>query len=251
MHEPKFEKERIHPLKAYLVFIYHVLLGHLADKILLPSDKAFLQAKGFIKIEKMYKINLSFVSPPENILHMNLLQLKCSWENDKTFSLLGRADIDKNPQGFLDLVNIVNQYYPGKARFIRGGGDRNIKVLYNEDLIVRFPNFISGNAKKFLLGLTHFVVIPYTFSTQSGVLAEALSYGKLLIVNDIPAFSYLKELKCVFLINFHDEHAILKCIDDVLNMDIKDYENRYWEAVAYFRNNHSEAYLSNKFNCLF
>ncbi|MBH8563676.1 hypothetical protein I8748_16005 [Nostoc sp. CENA67] len=243
MHEPRFEKGRINPIKAFLIFIYHFLFGHLADKILLPSDKALFQAKTFIKPDKLYKLNLTFLSPLESLLQKNLQQLKCSWDNNKTFSLLGRIDIDKNPQGFLDLVNIINEYYPEQARFIRGGRDRNVDVPYDEELIIRFSSFLSDSAKSFLFGLTHFVVIPYSFSTQSGVLAEALSYGKLLIINDIPAFSSLKDLNFLFLVDFNNKDAILECIHKLLNMDICDYENRYWQAVKYFQEHHSETYL--------
>jgi glycosyltransferase involved in cell wall biosynthesis len=244
MHEPKFEIGRINPFKAYIVFLYHLAFGYIGDKILLPSDEALLKAKDFINNEKLYKINLSFISPPQDILRKNLAQLKFSWDGEKTFLLLGRSDRDKNPQGFLSLVNIIDKYYPKEARFIRGGSERNIQVNYDEQLIIRFPGFISNSAKSFLLGLSHFVVIPYSFSTQSGVVTEALSYGKLLIINDIPTFSYLKGLSFVFFIDFNDESSMSKCIHDLFKMDINDYQTRYWEAVRYFQENHSEAYLS-------
>lgn len=244
MHEPKFEKGRINPFKAYIVFLYHLVFGYIGDKILLPSNEAFLKAKDFVKNDKLYKINLSFISLPEDILQKNLAQLKFSWGDEKTFLLLGRADRDKNPQGFLSLANIINKDYPKQARFIRGGSERNIQVNYDEKLIIRFPGFISNSAKSFLLGLSHFVIIPYSFSTQSGVVTEALSYGKLLVINDIPTFSYLKGLSFVFFTDFNDESSMSKCIHDLFSMDINDYETRYWEAVRYFQENHSEAYLS-------
>jgi hypothetical protein len=243
MHEPKFEKGRISPLKAYIVFLYHLIFGYIGDKIFLPSDEALLKAKSFIKNEKLYKVNLSFISPPENILQKNVAQLKFTWDQEKTFSLLGRGDRDKNPQGFLSLSTIINKHYPAQARFIRGGRDRNVQVNYDEKLIIRFPGFISNSAKSLLLGLSHFIVIPYSFSTQSGVVTEALSYGKLLIINDIPTFSYLKGLSFAFFTDFNDESSMSKCIDDLFSMDINDYEARYWEAVQYFQENHSEAYL--------
>jgi len=244
MHEPKFEKGRINPFKAYIVFCYHLVFGYIGDKILLPSNEAFLKAKDFVNNDKLYKINLSFISLSEDILQKNLEQLKFSWGNEKTFLLLGRADKDKNPQGFLSLANMINKDYPKQARFIRGGSERNIQVNYDEKIIIRFPGFISNSAKSFLLGLSHFVVIPYSFSTQSGVVIEALSYGKLLIINDIPTFSYLKGLSFVFFTDFNDESSMSKCIDDLFSLDINDYETRYWEAVRYFQENHSEAYLS-------
>ncbi|MFN6528879.1 glycosyltransferase [Nostoc sp. ChiSLP03a] len=244
MHEPKFEKGRINPFKAYIVFLYHLVFGYIADKILLPSNEAFLKAKDFVNNDKLYKLNLSFISLPEEILQNNLAQLKYSWDKEKTFLLLGRADRDKNPQGFLFLASIINKNYPKQARFIWAGSERNIQVNYDEKLIIRFPGFISNSAKSFLLGLSHFVVIPYSFSTQSGVVTEALSYGKLLIINDIPTFSYLKGLSFVFFTDFNDKSSMSKCIHDVFSMDINDYETRYWEAIRYFKENHSEAYLS-------
>lgn len=244
MHEPKFEKGRINPLKADIVFLYHLIFGYIGDKILLPSNEAVLKAKDFVNNDKLYKLNLSFISIPENILQNNLAQLKYSWDKEKTFLLLGRADRDKNPQGFLSLASIINTDYPKQARFIRGGSERNIQVNYDEKLIIRFPGFISNSAKSFLLGLSHFVVIPYSFSTQSGVVTEALSYGKLLIINDISTFSYLKGLSFVFFTDFNDKSSMSKCIHDVFSMDINDYETRYWDAIRYFQENHSEAYLS-------
>lgn len=244
MHEPKLEKGRVNPFKAYIIYLYHLIFGYIGDKIFLPSNEAFSKAKIFISQDKLYKINLSFVSPPLDILHKNLAQLKFSWGHEKTFSLIGRGDTDKNPQGFVSLVDIINKSYPNQARFIRGGRDRNVRVDYNEELIIRFPGFISSSAKSFLLSLSHFIVIPYSFSTQSGVVTEALSYGKLLIVNDIPAFSYLKGLSFVFFADFNDECSISKCIHDLFSIDVNDYENRYWDAVRYFQENHSEAYLA-------
>lgn len=244
MHEPKFEKGRINPIKAYIVFLYHLVFGYIGDKILLPSNEAFFKAKDFVNNDKLYKINLSFISVPEDVLQKNLSQLKFSWSKEKTFLFLGRVDKDKNPQGFLSLANIINRYYPKQVRFIRGGSERNVQVKYDEKLVTRFSGFISNSAKSFLLGLSHFIVIPYSFSTQSGVITEALSYGKLLIINDIPTFSYLKGLSFAFFVDFNDENSMSKCIHDLFSMNINDYETRYWEAVKYFQENHSETYLS-------
>lgn len=250
MHEPRYERRRINPLKAYLVYCYNLLFSYLSNKIFLPSDEAFLKATSFIQNDKLCKLNLTFISIPKKSLEQDLLQLKCNWENRKTFALLGTSAKDKNPQGFISLVNIINSNYRDTSRFIRAGRDGNINVHYDEELIIRFPGYMSSSAKKFLFGLTHFVVVPYSFSTQSGVIVEALSHGKLLIINDIPAFSYLKDLDFVFMINFDDDNSILQCINNLFRMNIKDYERRYWESVNYFMENHSESYLSNRLSKL-
>ncbi len=245
MHEPRLQKGRANFIKVSLIYIYQILFSYLADKILLPSDEAVAQAKTFVKEQKICKINLTFDSISKETLKNNLQQLKCCWEICKTFSMIATVTSpDKNPWGFLCFASTFNHYYPQKAQFIRAGSDRGIQVNYDEELIIRFPGYISNSAKKFLLGLSHFVVVPYSFSTQSGVVTEALSYGKLLIINDIPTFSYLKGLSFVFFTDFNDESSMSKCIHDLFTMDINDYETRYWQAIRYFQENHSEAYLS-------
>jgi hypothetical protein len=245
MHEPRLEKGQASPIKSFIIFIYQLLFGYLADVILLASDEAVAKAEMFVRKDKIRKMNLAFLSVPQETLEKNLQLLKCSWDTRKVFSMLGTVSaLTKNPQGFLDFANIFNQLYPQKAQFIRAGRDRGIKVQYNEDLIIRFPSYLSDTAKNFIFNLSHFVVIPYSLSTQSGVVAEALSYGKLLILNDISTFSHLKGLSFVFFTDFNDESSMSKCIDDLFSMDINDYETRYWEAVRYFQENHSEAYLS-------
>ena len=242
MHEPRYEQGRTSSIKAKLLYMYHLLMGRVADLILLPSNEALLKAQTFIAPSKLHRVNLAFRSISDQILQSNLTQLKSTWES-KTFSLLGTAAPDKNPQGFVLLASIVNQQYPGKAQFIRAGRDRDVNVDYDKE-IVRFPGYMPDRAKNYLFGLTHFIVVPYLFSTQSGVVAEALSHGKLIIVNDIPAFAHLKGLDFVFAIDFNDEDAIVKCLKDLFNLDWTEYQKRYWNAVNYFRDNFSEIYLA-------
>ncbi|MEI6445394.1 MAG: hypothetical protein WCO29_20265 [Nostocales cyanobacterium ELA583] len=248
MHEPKYERGRINPIKASLVYYYNLLFAKLSDKILIPSCEALNRAKEFVELEKIVKVNLTFLSESETNLQKNLLQLKLTWDNYKVFSLLGTIAKDKNPQGFISLVNLINKDYLNKARFIRGGRDIGIDVDYDEELIIKFPGYMTNSGKIFLLNTTHFVVVPYFFSTQSGVITEALKFGKILIVNDIPAFAYLKELKSVFMFNFNDETAMLHCINHLFSMNVSEYEFLYWQSVKYFQQYHSDDYLSKIMN---
>jgi len=116
-------------------------------------------------------------------------------------------------------------------------------LLPSNEALLKAQTFID-RAKNYLFGLTHFIVVPYLFSTQSGVVAEALSHGKLIIVNDIPAFTHLKGLDFVFATDFNDEDAIVNCLKDLFNLDWTEYQKRYWNAVNYFRDNFSEIYLA-------
>jgi glycosyltransferase involved in cell wall biosynthesis len=244
MHEPRLEKGRVSPFKSWVVLMHQVVLGYLADRVLLPSDRAVAQAKTVVAPHKIRQINLTFQSIPTAVLEQRFQQLQNQWAVCKTFAMLGTASsLDKNPQGFLEFAALFDQLYPQQAQFIRGGRDRNISVNYDETRVIRFPSYLSETTKQFLFGLTHFVVIPYTASTQSGVITEALSHGKLIIVNDIPAFNDWKQFSFIFAVNFADPAALSTCIHQIAAMDRTDYQNRCWAAVHYFQTHHSESYL--------
>jgi hypothetical protein len=135
----------------------------------------------------------------------------------------------------------LNHYYPSLP--IRAGRDRGQFANYDE-FIVRFPSYISETTKRFLLESTHFMIVPYTASTQSGVITEALGHGKLIIVNDISAFAHLKQFSFIFTVDFSNLDSIQVCIHRILTMNFSNYEKRYWEAVQYFEQNYSEYHLS-------
>jgi hypothetical protein len=250
MHEPRVGGERTkNPIRSWIILLHQILFGLLSNAVILPSQEAVSKAETYVKKDKIYQINLTFLSIPTAILEKNLLRLKSHWDN-KTFTMMGTvSSLDKNPQGFSEFATITNQLYPEKVNFIRAGRDRNIDVQYSQK-IVRFPCYLSECSKQFLFDMSHFIIVPYFISTQSGVISEALSHGKILIVNDISAFQYLKGLDFVFMIDFSDKKSILTCIQDILNMSFSEYENYYWSAVKYFQLNHSEAYLSEKISSL-
>ena len=243
MHEPRYEKNRADLKTSIVLYILNWLMSKLSNMTLLPSDEAVSKAKGFIAESKIYKLNLTVIPTDIETLHQNLENLKYSWENLKFFSLIGISAQDKNPQGFLDFASISSKQYSHKAKFIRAGRDKDIILDYDKYGVIPFSGYIHDSAKDFLLSLTHFIVIPYTFSTQSGGLVEALSQGKILILNDIPAFSYLKGLSFVFVINFDNQEEIINCLDKIFSMTLKDYEDCYWKAIEYFNLNHSPDYL--------
>jgi len=249
MHEPRLEKGQVNFIKAFLVYAHQVMFAYIADKVMLPSDKAVDRAKTFVPPAKINQINLAFAAIPNETLKQSLQQLKGSWDDCKKFLMLGTvSSIDKNPQGFLNFASAFHCHHPNQAQFIRAGRDRTSFVEYDDNLIIRFPSYISEATKRFLLGLTHFVIVPYTASTQSGVITEALSHGKLIIVNDIPAFAHLKKFSFIFTVDFSDPKSILACIHEILAMDISEYEKRYWEAIHYFEQHYSERRLAAALN---
>ncbi len=250
MHEPKYEKGRATLKMSLLVYWINSILSRLSDRIILSSEQAAKKGEEFIRKDKIVRINLTFPSNDRDLLAKNISQLKQSWDKTKTISSFGIGARDKNIEGFLDLANIANTKYPERMQFIRAGWDKDIELDYSKERIVHFPGYITNSAKKLLLSLTHVIVIPYRFSTQSGVVIEALSYGKVVVVNDIAAFNHLKDLKSVLIVDFKDRNKILACIQQLVSMTPDEYEECCWDSIDYFNKNNSASYLHNKLSKL-
>jgi glycosyltransferase involved in cell wall biosynthesis len=246
MHEPKYEKGRATLKMSLLVYWINFILSRLCDRIILSSKQAEQKAQDFIPKDKIVRINLTFLNNDREVLEKNITELKQSWDRLKTVSSFGIGAKDKNIEGFLSLANIVNAKYSGQIRCIRAGWDKDIKLDYSKEQIVHFSGYIPNSAKKLLLSLTHVIVIPYQFSTQSGVVIEALSNGKIVIANDITAFSHLKSLKSVFIIDFNDRQQIVGCLERLMTMTPSEYEECCWDSINYFNANHSTKYLQER-----
>jgi glycosyltransferase involved in cell wall biosynthesis len=245
MHEPWYEKGRASYKQRCLVYGTNWMMSRLSDKIIVPSEQALLKAKRFVPVRKLHQINLTFLNHSSvDILKNNVQLLKSSWRSSKVISLIGGTGPDRNPEGFLSLAKIANEKYVGSFSYIRGGRDKKVVINYKEFGITDFSGYITESAKQFLLLHTHFIAVPYAFSTQSAVVAEVLSHGKLLIVNDIPAFRYLKGHEFAHVINFNNPDEILECLDKIQAMDEEDYERCYFLALDYFQKNHSSEYLA-------
>jgi glycosyltransferase involved in cell wall biosynthesis len=250
MHEPRYEKGRASLKKSLLVYWANFIMSRLSDRIILSSKQALIKGETFIRKDKIALINLTFLNTNRDILARNIVSLKRSWEILKTISAFGIGARDKNLEGFLALANIINREYPDRVQCIRAGWDKNIQLGYEKEKIIHFPGYITNSAKKFILSLTHIIVVPYQFSTQSGVVIEALSHGKIVVVNNISAFNHLKDLKSVFIVNFNDREQILSCVNKIFSMTPEEYEECYWESINYFNKNHSILYLKDNINKL-
>ena len=249
MHEPRYERGRIHPFKAFLVYWYNVYFSFYADRILIASEDALNRAKTFVKKEKIIRINLTFKSQSGPKLLNDFNTLGMLWNSTKNFSLIGRTATDKNPDGFLKMSTIAAQCFSDNSKFIRAGIDKT-SIKYPNS-VIHFPGYLQPVAKDFLYSLSHILIIPYKYSTQSGVISEALSYGKILIINNIPAFSHLKGLSFIFLIDFDSRESIVSCLREVFLMSKDEYRSRCLAAIKYFEENHSETYLKKNLEGIF
>jgi hypothetical protein len=248
MHEPRYEQGRTSKLTSFLVYSLNWSIAKLSDRVIVPSSEGIKKAQTFIESSKLCQINLTFKANKEQDLLKYLQDLKFRWDSEKTFSLIGIAAPDRNPHGFIQLAHQINERYPYSAKFIRAGQDKNVIVDYQSEGIITFPGYITNEAKSYLTSLSHFVVIPYLFSTNSAVIPESLSYGKLLIVNDIPVFSYLKNQSFAFVIDFSDRIQMLECINKIFSLTVEEYESSSLAAIDFFKNQHSQSYLTNKLN---
>lgn len=246
MHEPRYEKGRTSQLVSSLLYISNWTISSLVDKVIIPSEEGMNKAQTFIKPSKLCQINLAFESNKEQDLLKYLNELKFRWNLDKTFSLIGIAAPDRNPDGFIRLANEVNKNYANCTKFIRAGRDKDVNVDYRSENVITFPGYVTNEAKSYLTSQSHFVVIPYFFSTNSAVIPESLSYGKLLIVNDIPAFSYLKGRKFALVIDFSDQTQVIECVKKIFSLSADEYESSYLDAINFFKEQHSQIYLVDK-----
>jgi hypothetical protein len=244
MHEPWYEVGRANLITRVLAISFNFILSKLSDRILLPSEQSFLKAKLFIDLKKLYQINLTFpFEIDQHKLSQEYENLKFTWERSKVISLFGGSGKDRNPYGFLRLAQISNKHGGYKIKFIRAGVDKKISIDYRAYNVIEFITYISESAKSFLFSNTHIVVVPYSYSTQSAVIPEALSQGKLLIVNDIQAFSYLKNKPFAFVVDFDNDDILIKCLNEIQLIDSEEYEKRSRLAIEYYRNYHSLVYL--------
>jgi glycosyltransferase involved in cell wall biosynthesis len=244
MHEPRYERGRASLKTSLLLYYSNLMMSLLVDRVILSSKQALSKAESFIPAEKIVTINLVFTSKDRGLLSKNINDLKQSWDKLKTISSIGITAKDKNPEGFLSLASIANREYPDRVRLIRAGRDKEVELNYDREQIIQFPGYITNAAKAFLLSLTHIIVIPYNFSTQSGVIVEAMSYGKIFIVNDIPSFAPFKGLKFVFTIDFNSSEQISNCLGQIFSMSDDEYEQCCMAAIEYFECNYSKHYLA-------
>ena len=249
MHEPRYERGRIHPFKSFLVYWYNVYFSFYADRIIIASEDALNRAKTFVKKEKIIRINLTFKSQSGSKLLNDFETLGMLWNSTKNFSLIGRTAIDKNPDGFLKVSTIAAQCFSDRSKFIRAGMDKT-SIKYPKS-VIHFPGYLQPVAKDFLYSLSHILIIPYKYSTQSGVISEALSYGKILIINNIPAFSHLKGLSFIFLIDFDSRESIVSCLREIFSMSKDEYRLRCLASIKYFEEHHSETYLKKNLGDIF
>ena len=244
MHEPYYEKGRAGLRTSFLLYILNLLISHLSDRIILPSEQAVSKAKRFVRSEKIVQLNLTFpTSMQRRKFSENIRILKSSWNENKKYALIGGTAPDRNPEGFLRLADLSHKNYPGAAKFIRAGVDKDVNIDYRKPGVIQFSGYILDEAKEFLLSLTHIVVIPYEFSTQSAVIPESLMHGKLLIVNDIPAFDYLKSSEFTFVVDFNSSSELSDCLEKIQEISVEEYEKLCCLAIDYFYQNHSERYL--------
>lgn len=245
MHEPFIEFGRISFFKTCSIYIFNKLFAYLSSQVILPSEIAVDRAKKIVHPDKIFKINLTFESVSRQNLESNLKQLEATWDTSKTFSFIGTfRNLENNPEGFISFMNSATSTYAEKVRFIRAGKDL-VDVGYSGE-IIRFPGYVSQNAKQFLMGLTHFLIIPYSNITQSGTVVEALSYGKLLILNDISSFSHFRDLEFISMLDFSNKDSIAESLRSIHGMSFREYERYYWSTIEYFESNYSPSYLINR-----
>ena len=142
------------------------------------------------------------------------------FENNKKLLFFGQIKESKGLDILLKAFSITKKKYPNSTLTIAGnlscdfGIYKNlIKKLNIQENICLNLEFISFEDVKKLMNSHDIVVLPYKEIYQSGVLMEALSYGKLVIASDLEAFANtIVDNKSGFLFRSEDEADLAKKI---------------------------------------
>lgn len=171
-HEPRLEMKG---LKYKIINFFNFYFQRFSDIVIYPSDgaKSLGDELGFIN--KSFKVELTF---EDNFRGEQGV-------STKEILFFGAMDDNKCPWLINDFVKVSEE---SNFTFKRVGIDITTKKInYSEKIDVNNV-FVDNDFKKKLFSTTGYLVLPYLEIRQSGVLADALSYGIPVIVSDIPEF---------------------------------------------------------------
>lgn len=242
MHEPNAIDRKV--LKGYMVHFYNLFVLKFSHKIILASRHGHEMAKKtFGNNPKMIFINLVFSSKGDFIKNSQSEQEQIFSEN--TFLYYGTSSYGKRP----DRVNLIAEKLLSfendiSYQIIRAGRDKDIiNYMSNVEVIAKY---LTKDEINKLLKKAKYIVLPYDFIVQSGIIVEALSYGKLIIASNITGFNQYSNCEAVFLINFENEEQIHNQLTYLLGMTFDEYHRKVEFARQYFNDNHSYSYLRNE-----
>jgi len=176
------------------------------------------------EIEKLYGVEVILIppgtglkeaiSPAEILTRFNL-------ETHKYILFLGRLEKVKRVDWIIKAFKSID--FPGNLVIAGDSQDHNYKdSLYSssrEDKRVIFTGFAEGKLKKELLSNCLFFILPSYVEGMPVSLLEAMSYGKVCLVSDIPVHKWIiEDSQTGFLFNSNSFEELVTKMKNIISL---------------------------------
>ena len=144
------------------------------------------------------------------------------------FLFLGHIRPEKGVEILIDAWSSIGDYWRMRAELTIAGSDPDQMATRAADIenCEVLTGYVSDEEFETLIARAHYVVLPYTGGTNSGILAEASSFLRPAITSRIPCFTqtafFLESL------SFDDPQDLPELIENV----IANHVDRYSELVS-------------------
>lgn len=235
-HEPKLNNDFQFSLVKNL---FNSLFQMLSNVVVYPSEQSMKQGK--------------LLSYNSNSINGHLtFKARHNFKRNPTKTELlffGAMDDNKNPS-FINLLDKLNLGSNLGFSLSRVGIDITSSPIDYSSNIVRVDGFVSDSIKEQFFSNVGFIVLPYNTIRQSGVLAEAFSYGIPVIATNIEGFSpYFKNGYNGLELDVLDENKVLDLLYRVKGMTYTEYfsfcENATKTYEQYFSISSLSLFLEN------
>ncbi len=243
LHEPYIESQK--GVKIKIVNIFNSIICKVSNKIILTSEEALNIAERYYSSNKQVLIKFAYAEIEKKIPELNETANQFYVNSNNIFSYYGSAVKSKRPERMNMIYNILcHKDIPFKV--IRAGKDIGVTVQYSAGIEV-VDTYISEEEKNQLLIQSKVIVLPYDSISQSGIIIEALGYGKIILANSIKAFDFFKACRSVYLVDFNKIDDMSNVIDKIISLKQDEYDVLSKASQLFFMNNFSTQQLQNRF----
>jgi glycosyltransferase involved in cell wall biosynthesis len=164
------------------------------------------------------------------------------------FGFLGLADRAKGYPVFVDLANRITVKYGNRAEFHAIGHLSGNSMIPGTNALLTKPQSTLMSRTAFLNGVSglHFIVLaheagPYTL-TASGVLLDAIAWGKPVICREIPIFESIFNQQGDIGYLFNSDDELKRVVEEILqNADNPRYQRQVSNLRSARKTRHPEA----------
>jgi glycosyltransferase involved in cell wall biosynthesis len=163
-------------------------------------------------------------------------------DNKTIFLFFGIIRENKGVDCLIKATNLIADELANKIKVVIAGNcfdfSKYERLISNKNIFDLRIEVIPNESIPDLFAMSHFVILPYTDITQSGVLHIAFNYHKPIICSDLPGFhEYIIEGKNGFFFNVDDYFQLSEIMKNVILLkeeypkiinNVKDYVNEHF-----------------------